>query len=162
MNNTVRKILQIGFLILTVVGSVVIFIYRESLQSINEISYLGVFLLCLIANSTVLLPAPSLMITASFAVILNPIAVAVCAALGSAFGEFVGYGFGAVSISVSPVFQRLIDFLSEKIRRKTVLVFLLALLPLPLFDAAGILSGGTQMRIIPFFAAFTSMLISYS
>jgi hypothetical protein len=49
---------------------------RDKIQNVSEVSYLGLFFLCFIANATVLLPAPSLMIAASCALIMNPWLVA--------------------------------------------------------------------------------------
>ena len=76
------------------ISSVAIFLMRDQLQNVDEIGYLGLFLLCFLSNATVLLPAPSLMIAASCALILNPLLVAAVAALGSSLGELVGYAFG--------------------------------------------------------------------
>ena len=144
--------------------SVTIFLFRDKLQNISDISYLGLFFLCFLANSTVLLPAPSLMIAASCALIMNPWLVALCAALGSSLGEFVGYAFGTVTEDLSPRFKKLLDKLTARIHNQTVLVFVLAVLPLPLFDVVGIYSGGTRMNLLKFFMAcflgkFIKMLV---
>lgn len=144
--------------------SVTIFLLRDKLQNVGDVGYLGLFLLCFLANSTVLLPAPSLMIAASCALILNPWLVALFAALGSSLGEFVGYLFGTVSEDLSPKFKKLLDKLTAKIHNQTLLVFVLAVLPLPLFDVVGIYSGGSKMNLLKFFIAcfagkFIKMLV---
>ena len=153
VNNKVRKILEILFVIIIVALSVVIFLMRDKIGQVSDISYLGLFLLCFVANSTVLLPAPSLMIAASCALIMNPFLVALSAALGSTLGEFVGYAFGTITKDLSPKFQKFLDKLASKVHNQTVLVFILALLPLPFFDIVGIYSGGTKMNLIRFSAA---------
>ena len=164
MNKNIRKIFEIILVIFIVGLSVAIFLLRDKIQSVSEVGYLGLFFLCFIANATVLLPAPSLMIAASCALIMNPWLVALCAALGSALGEFVGYAFGTVTEELSPKFKKLLDKLTTKIHNQTLLVFILAVLPLPLFDIAGIYSGGTKMNLIKFFLAcfigkFIKMLV---
>ena len=164
MNKKLQKALEIAFLVLIIALSVVIFIFRDRIGNVGEVGYLGLFLLCFIANSTVLLPAPSLMIAASCALIMNPWLVALFASLGSTLGEFVGYLFGTVTGDLSPKFQKFLDRLTSKIKNKTVLVFILAVLPLPLFDVAGIYSGGTKMNLLKFFIAcfvgkFIKMLV---
>ena len=151
LNNKIKKILGILFLILIVALSVTVFVMRDKIGEVSDIGYLGLFFLCFLANATVFLPAPSLMLAASCALIMNPWLVALFAALGSSLGELVGYVFGAVSIDVSPKFQKLMGLLAEKIHNRTVLVFVLALLPLPLFDVAGVYSGGTKMNLVKFF-----------
>lgn len=152
MKNT-RKVLEIILVVFIVGLSIAIFLLRDKLQDVSEVGYLGLFLLCFLANATVLLPAPSLMIAASCALIMNPWLVALCAALGSTLGEFVGYAFGTVTKDLSPKFKALLDKLTTRIHNRTLLVFLLAVLPLPLFDVVGIYSGGTKMNLFKFFAA---------
>lgn len=159
-----RKILEV-FLVVLIIGlSIAIFLFRDQLQNISDVSYFGLFLLCFLANATVLLPAPSLMIAASCALIMNPWLVALCAALGSTLGEFVGYAFGTVTKDLSPRFQKILDKITGKIHNQTLIIFILAVLPLPLFDVAGIYSGGTKMNLIKFFLAcfvgkFIKMLV---
>ena len=102
VNSKVRKFLEITFVVIIVALSVVIFLMRDKIGQVSNISYLGLFLLCFVANSTVLLPAPSLMIAASCALIMNPFLVALSAALGSTLGEFVGYAFGTITKDLSP------------------------------------------------------------
>lgn len=153
MNSKFRKILEILFVVIIIALSVVIFLMRDKIGNVSDVGYLGLFLLCFLANSTVLLPAPSLMIAASCSLIMNPFWVSLSAALGSTLGEFVGYVFGTITKDLSPKFQRLLDKLTNKVRNQTVLVFILALLPLPLFDIVGIYSGGTKMNLIKFSVA---------
>lgn len=151
MSKNVRKILEVVFFILILALSVLIFVNRERITNVSNISYLGLLGLCFLANSTVLLPAPSLVIAASCATVMNPWLVAVFAAVGSSLGEFVGYAFGSVSKELSPGFQKILDKLVARIKNGYLLVFLLALLPLPLFDIIGIYSGGTKMNPVAFF-----------
>lgn len=149
----IRKIAEILLFVLIILLSVLIFINKDKLQNISSTSYLGLMVLCFLANSTILLPAPSLMIAASCALILNPWLVAIFAALGSSLGEFVGYAFGSISKDISPKLQVFLDRFLSKIKNQTILVFILALLPLPLFDVVGIYSGGTKMNPVKFFVA---------
>lgn len=147
------KILEILFLVLVVVLSILIFIFRDRIGQVSNVTYLALFILCFIANSTVFLPAPSLMIAASFALVLNPFYVSLVAALGSTLGEYVGYAFGAVSKDVSPQILSFLEKIISRIHNQTLLVFILAVLPLPLFDFVGVYSGGTKMNMLKFFIA---------
>lgn len=160
MKKKIRIILEIALVIFIIGLSVTIFLLRDRIQNVNEVGYLGLFFLCFLANATVLLPAPGLMIAASCALIMNPWLVALFAALGSTLGEFVGYAFGTVTEDLSPKFKKLLEKLTTKIHNQTLLVFILAVLPLPLFDLIGIYSGGTKMNLIKFFlACFIGKLI---
>lgn len=160
MKKKIRIILEIALVVFIIGLSVTIFLLRDRIQNVNEVSYLGLFFLCFLANATVLLPAPGLMIAASCALIMNPWLVALFAALGSTLGEFVGYAFGTVTEDLSPKFKKLLDKMTTKVHNQTLLVFILAVLPLPLFDLIGIYSGGTKMNLIKFFlACFVGKLI---
>ena len=153
VNSKLRKLLEVILILIIIVLSVVIFVLRDKIGQVSDISYLGLSFLCFVANSTVLLPAPSLMIAASCALLMNPWMVAFFAALGSTSGEFVGYAFGTVTKDLSPKFQEVIEKITNKIHNQTLLVFILAVLPLPLFDVIGIYSGGTRMNLIKFTVA---------
>ena len=164
LNKNLRKVLEIILVVLIVALSITIFVLRDKIQNVSEVGYIGLFFLCFLANATVLLPSPSLMIAASCAMIMNPILVALCAALGSTLGEFVGYAFGSVTEDLSPKFKALLEKLTLKIHSQVILVFVLAVLPLPVFDIIGIYSGGTKMNLFKFFAAcflgkFIKMLV---
>ena len=151
MRERLQKVFEIALFAGIIALSVAIFLLRDRLQNVGDVGYLGLFLLCFLANATVLLPAPSLMIAASCALILSPFWVAVFAALGSSAGELVGYAFGSTGRDLSPRFRALLDRLSERIHQPALLVFVLALLPLPLFDLVGIYSGGARMNLGKFF-----------
>lgn len=148
-----RCLIEIIIIILIILSSIVIFLFRDRFDNIGTIGYLGLFLLCFLANSTVFLPSPSLMIVASCALILNPLLVAVVGSLGSSLGEFMGYFFGVASKNVSLRMQNMFELLKKHVNKPIVLVFILALLPLPLFDVAGVYAGGTKVNGIKFFAA---------
>lgn len=153
MIGKLRKALEILFIVFVVLLSGTIFLLRDKIGQVSNVGYLGLFFFCFLANSTVFLPAPSLIIAASCALIMNPWLVALFAALGSTLGEFVGYTFGTVTKDLSPKFQNIWEKFTSKVNNQTLLVFILAVLPLPLFDIAGIYSGGTKMNLIKFTAA---------
>lgn len=164
MKEKARKIAEIILVAGIVALSVAVFLLRDRIQSVGTVGYIGLFLLCFLANATVFLPAPSLMLAASAALVMNPWLVALVASLGSALGEFVGYLFGSATKDLSQKFQKLLEKLRQKVPNDTVLVFILAVLPLPLFDVVGVYAGGTKMHLLRFFVAcfvgkFIKMLV---
>ena len=84
MNSKFKKIIEVLFIVIVISLSVIIFLLRVKIGQVSDISYLVLFFLCFLANSTVLLPAPSLMIAASCALIMNPWMVALFAEIGRA------------------------------------------------------------------------------
>lgn len=157
MKKNLKTVFEFVLVACIVALSVAVFLnrdlLREQFDSARPVGYLGLFVLCFLANSTVLLPAPSLLLAASFAAIMNPWLVAVVASAGSACGELVGYLFGRTGSDLSPAFQTLMEKIRARNIRPLLLVFLLALLPLPLFDLIGIYSGGTRIHPLKFLAA---------
>ena len=160
MSVRLRKFLELSFIVFALVISVAIFINRNRIENVGNVGYLGLFILCILANATVFLPSPGLMIAISCSMVMNPIIVTFVAALGCATGELVGYAFGSVTADISPKAMKIAEKLTGKIKNRAVLVFLLALLPLPLFDLAGVYSGSTKMNVFGFYAAcFAGKLI---
>jgi len=117
--------------------------------------YVGAFLVSLVASATIVLPAPGLAIIIAMSPSLNPIALGIVAGVGSAFGELTGYAAGAGGGALIP-FERQAQF--ERVRQLTrqygaFILAILAALPFPLFDFAGIVAGALRMRIFRFLLA---------
>jgi len=117
--------------------------------------YIGAFIISLIASATIVLPAPGLAIVIAMSPSLNPIALGIVAGVGSAFGELTGYAAGAGGGALIPP-QRQAQF--EQVRQLTrkygaLILAVLAALPFPLFDFAGIVAGVLRMRVIRFLLA---------
>ncbi|MGN0496383.1 MAG: VTT domain-containing protein [Lachnospiraceae bacterium] len=136
-----------------IICSVVVFLYRKELGAIGGLGYLGVFILCLLSNITIFLPAPSLMVVVSYSQVFSPILVAVIGALGTTVGELSGYIFGDAITNLSVRWQVLIKKISKKITNVNILVFVLALLPLPLFDFVGVYAGSKKVKLSLFIIA---------
>ena len=147
MKNKKRDYFIIVFIVLI---SVLIFLYRKEITEIGEWGYLGVFLLCALSNLTVLLPAPSLMVVVSFSRILNPVLVSIIGAVGTTIGELSGFAFGNSVSNISEKAEKLMAKISKYIKSQELLVFIFALLPLPLFDFAGMFAGGNRMPVLRF------------
>lgn len=148
-----RKIFEWLLLFFIVALSISVFVFRDKVTSLGSWGYGGLFLLCYLSNCTVFLPAPGLMVVISFAQAMSPIIVATLGAAGTTLGEMSGYAFGHAGQSVSVRFQKVVEWFSERIRNVNVLIFVLALLPLPLFDFAGIYAGGTKVKMWKFILA---------
>lgn len=129
----------LGLLILMVMSSLVNRNQRLLLDYAN-IGYWGIFLSCLISNSTVFLPAPSITIVFTFASVYPPFIVATVGAFGAALGEVTGYVLG---YSGRAVIDDKNYLLAENWTKRFGFgaIFLFAFLPLPLFDLVGVSSG---------------------
>lgn len=130
-----------------------IILLRDHVRQFAVYGYPGLFVFSLISNATLILPAPSF--AAAFAVggALNPIVIGVVAGLGAALGEMTGYlaGIGGRSIVENrPLYDRLWVWMDKG---GILVVFLLALIPNPVFDVGGMVAGTQQMPVLHFLLA---------
>jgi len=112
--------------------------------------YPGIFLIAMLANATVLLPAPGVAIIYAMGSVFNPFGVALAAGTGAAIGELSGYlaGFsGQAVIDQGDIYERIHPWV-EKYGGWAILV--LSALPNPFFDIAGIAAGMTKMPVRTF------------
>ncbi len=138
--------------LLVVIGlSVAIFLLPEAqAQALEGYGYTGLFLLSILSNATVLLPAPGLLIVFSMGARFPPLAIALAAGTGAAIGELSGYlaGFsGQAVIEDSSMYQRMVGWMR---RNGSLTVLFLAFLPNPFFDLTGIAAGALKMPLKQF------------
>ncbi|MBQ2873624.1 MAG: VTT domain-containing protein [Bacilli bacterium] len=142
------KIAKDYFIILGVIASsFVIFMLRNKFGVIEKYEYMAVFILCMLSNMTILLPAPSLVVIVYYAQILSPILVVLIGALGTTIGELTGYLFGESVSNISTKWKKIICTISKKIKKIHLLIFILAFLPLPIFDFIGVYAGSKRINI---------------
>jgi membrane protein YqaA with SNARE-associated domain len=116
--------------------------------------YVGAFFISLVASSTIVLPAPGIAIVIAMSTGLNPYALGIIAGVGSAIGELTGYVAGRSGRAFVPEKQRLqVERLHNLTQKYGALVLaVLAALPFPLFDFAGIVAGMLKMPVLSFLA----------
>jgi len=61
---------------------------------VSNFSYLGVFIVCLVGASTIILPLPIDIFIFGIGALLNPYAVGIIAGFGASIGELTSYGVG--------------------------------------------------------------------
>ena len=124
-----------------------VFSIRNRVEEFAAFGYPGVFLIALLANATVLLPAPGVAVIYAMGAIFNPFGVGLAAGTGGAIGELSGYlaGFsGQAVIERTEIYNRIKPWV-EKYGGWTILV--LSAIPNPFFDVAGIAAGIAKMPI---------------
>ncbi len=113
--------------------------------------YPGIFVVSLLANATVLLPAPGVAFVFAMGSLFNPALVAIVAGVGATIGELSGYlaGYGSeAAVQRLDVYTRIRDWMK---RYGTWAVLALAIIPNPFFDLAGIAAGALKMPLWRFF-----------
>ncbi len=92
--STQTKIIRILTLVFVLGLTVVLFIFRDQVHRLQAFGYPGIFLVSLLANATLILPVPGVLLTSAMGVVFNPFWVAVAAGSGAALGEVSGYMAG--------------------------------------------------------------------
>ncbi len=139
------------FILLVVIAIVVVlFLWGrdpERIAALGNSGYFGAFLISLIGNGTVLLPAIVLPLLSGLGAffypvkgIMGPIIVGLAGGAGAAIGEIVGYmaGYSGRGIAErSKLYRRLVGWVQ---RWGVLAVFVFALVPL-FFDLVGLAAG---------------------
>lgn len=133
-----------GLLVVLALSASILYGWKE-IERLGAYGYPAVFFVSLIANAAFLLPAPGIALVFAAGGVLDPVAVGVVAGLGAAMGELTGY---AVGLSGQTVFEdRPLYWRIEGWMRKsgTFAIFVLALVPNPVFDVGGLIAGVLRM-----------------
>jgi membrane protein YqaA with SNARE-associated domain len=149
---TLTRILALVFVIAI---SVYIFSVREQAAQLAKYGYPGIFLLSILANATVLLPAPGILFVSAMGAVFNPFWVGMAAGAGAALGELSGYlaGFsGQAVVERVDLYHRLLDWMRAHQVLAYVAIVVLAFVPNPLFDLAGISAGTLKFPVSRFLA----------
>ena len=148
-----RKLYVRLFLVLIVVAiTSSIFVYRDRVEELETLGYLGAFLIALIAAATVILPVPGIVLIAALGATHNAFLIGLAAGAGAALGEITGYlaGYsGQVVVENSRMYARLEEWMR---RRGTIVIFVLSLVPNPFFDIAGGIAGILRFPLWRFLA----------
>jgi len=136
--------------------AIAIYATRDMVQKYAEYGYLGVLIISILGNATLIFPAPSFTVVA-FGAVLNPYLVGILAGCGAAVGEMTGYTLGrgmspnldegTTVAGLGEKQMQWLRWLRPKFQRwGAIVIFVLAAIPNPIFDMGGILAGIARMR----------------
>jgi membrane protein DedA with SNARE-associated domain len=151
-----KNILRLLALFAVVAITLYIYSIRERVEEFAGFGYPGIFLIALLANATILLPAPGVALIYAMGAIFNPLGVGLAAGAGGTIGELSGYlaGFsGQAVVERMDVYNRVKPWV-DKYGGWAILV--LSAIPNPFFDVAGIAAGIAKMPV-PTFLLFTGV-----
>jgi len=142
---------QILALLFVIALSVVIFIYRANIVEFKSYGYIGVFIISMLTSSSIVIPVPGWILIATMGAILNPILVGIISGIGGTLGEVTGYLFGyggRLAVEHVGIYSRMVGWMQ---RWGSLTIFVLALIPNPLFDIAGATAGLLRFPLWKFF-----------
>jgi len=150
---TRTNLLRIGGLVLVIGLGVLAYSFRDQAEKLTLLGYPGIFLVSLLSSATVALPMPGLAVVFAMGGVFNPWLVALVGGTGAAVGELTGYVAG---VSGQAIIERMdiYERISPYIKRfGPWAMFVLAALPNPFFDLAGVAAGVLKMPVWRFFVA---------
>ena len=142
--STLMRILVLLFVIILII---VLIIYRNRVKDLGVYGYPGIFIISVLANATIFIPVPGIMITTAMGAVFNPFWVAIVAGAGSAIGELTGYlaGYGGQAIIENrDWYERVANWMKKY---GDLTIFILAFIPNPLFDLAGMAAGSLKLPV---------------
>ncbi len=134
-------------------------------RRLGALGYLGVFLITLISNATIVIPIPYFGLVAALAPGLNIAGVGIAGALGSVIGESAGFAVGRSGRGAlaNTRFYRWVQRQLEHPWRAFAVLFLLSAPPNPAFDIAGVTAGAMGLPFWLFATAvFLARLVRFS
>jgi membrane protein YqaA with SNARE-associated domain len=141
---------RIGLLLMVIALTIGIYLLRDQTRWLARWGYVGIFFLSILANATIILPAPGVAFVFGLGALYNPLLVALAAGAGAAVGELSGYlaGYsGNIVIQNRTHADRMTEWM-KKYGPWTILI--LGFIPNPLFDLAGIIAGMLKMPLWKF------------
>ena len=150
--------LLISVALLMTAFAVGFFYFGADISQLKTYGYAGLFLVNVIGAASILLPSPAAAsvlgggaLLADFLGVPAFVWVGLIAGLGAAIGEFSGYaaGYGGrLIIENRPEYRRIYGWMQ---RHGVLTMFLMSIIPNPLFDLAGVAAGAVQMPVGRFF-----------
>lgn len=150
--NWKQTVLRVAALIFVIALTILLFLYKKKiggwvkeLPGLHFLAYPAIFLISILANATIILPVPGVVFTAEMGAVFNPILVAIAAGAGASIGELSGYlaGFGGRGVIENRKWYERVVRWMKKYGDITVLI--MAIIPNPFFDIAGMVAGAMKM-----------------
>ncbi|MFL7791342.1 MAG: VTT domain-containing protein [Anaerolineae bacterium] len=144
------RVVQVLTIVAVIIALGAAVYFRDRIQDLKQYGYAAVFLVSLISNATVILPVPGLAVNSVMGGVFNPWIVGLVGGAGQGLGELTGYmaGYsGQTWVDENPIYNRLAKWMQ---RRGLLTVAVLAAIPNPIFDLAGIAAGALRLPVWKF------------
>ena len=150
-----HKIYTILLFALSIVLSISFFIFKDFFREASSLGLIGLFLVNLISSASLFVSGPAFLTVIAGGSLYSPLLVGVIASLGAAVGDMVSFlfGFSGRKLTRKKLERSKKILVLEKYFKKygALIIFLVAIIPNPLFDAIGIFAGVLNYPPIRFF-----------
>ncbi|MSQ62168.1 MAG: DedA family protein [Dehalococcoidia bacterium] len=140
--------------------AVAVYVFGFGPAEMRKLGYVGLFMAAFVGSAAVVLPFPSLAAAAAGGALLAPVfgipapvMVGLVAGVAEGIGELSGYaiGFGGSPMVKNRRLYRM--FFGWMRRYGAPAMFLMAVIPNPVFDIAGMAAGAARVPVLKFFIA---------
>lgn len=144
-SKTLFSLLVFILSLLLVIG---LFVFKDSFRQLESLGLFGIFLVNFISASSLFIPTPAFLTVIAGGSVYPPIVVAIVSSLGATLGDMIFFllGYSGRKLAsgkkrsfVKKVFLTVIEEYFRKYG--SIIIFLLALIPNPLFDGIGLIAG---------------------
>ncbi len=144
-----ENLLRLG-VFLAVAGAVAAAFLLQDRLTLAQAGYAGIGLAALIASAGLILPVPALAAVCVASAFLNPLFIGLIAGTAETVGELTGYFLGYSGrgvVSQGRLYRRLEGWMR---RRGWLLLFVVSLIPNPVFDLVGVTAGALRYPLVSF------------
>ncbi|MFC2011290.1 YqaA family protein [Chloroflexota bacterium] len=124
--------------------------YPEKIEEFKNLGYLGVFLICVVSNASIILPVPGIFLFVPLLTVLNPVLIGLVGATGGTIGEVTGYIAGYSGRAIVPsglLYDRVEGWMK---RWGAWVIFIFAAVPFLFVDIAGMVAGALRFPLWKF------------
>lgn len=152
MRSRNERYFQVAVLAIAAGLAVTVWLLRNTITSLDVVGYPGVLFFSFLGSLVMVIPLPGILSVCGASLILSPVAVGIVGAVGETLGEVGGYavGYGGRSFLQNKRFYGKVRTWME--RRGTIVLFLAAVIPNPIFDIVGVAAGATKFNFRRFLA----------
>lgn len=151
-----NKTYAVTIFFLSIILSIVFFVFKDYFKGAMSLGLLGLFLVNFISSATFFVSGPAFLTVIAGGDLYSPILVAVIASFGACLGDMIGFLFGHSGRKLTKKKldrHKTIRFLEKHFHKYgALIIFIVAVIPNPFFDAIGILAGVVNYPPLKFFA----------
>ncbi len=145
-----------------------LWLQRDAINDIGAVGYPSVFFLSLLSSGGFIFPVPGVASACALSLVLVPAFVGTLNGVGETIGETTGYAVGYGSrgaIEQRKFYAKAKEWMD---RRGMLVLFVLSIVPNPVFDFVGIAAGGTRFPfrrfVVTVFAGkmLKGLIVSYT
>ena len=135
--------------------SIAFYVFGDFFREEESLGLIGIFFINLVSSASLFLPGPAFLSVIAGGNLYPPLLVAIIASFGASLGDMVSYLFGSSGRKLTREKMERnpkIRFLEKHFKKHgALIIFLMAIIPNPIFDAVGIFAGVLNYSPIYFF-----------